>query len=41
MERSGRAGKEVTVIEQLDLSAAEREGWLKALKASPRLRGRD
>jgi translation initiation factor 1 len=34
MERSGRGGKEVTVIEQLNLSAAEREDWLKELKAS-------
>src|SRR5678815_3328746 len=34
MERSGRGGKEVTVIEQLDLTAAERDEWLKALKAS-------
>ena len=34
MERSGRGGKEVTVVEQLDLSAAERDEWLKALKAS-------
>ena len=34
MERSGRGGKEVTVIEQLDLPAAERDEWLKALKAS-------
>lgn len=34
MERSGRGGKEVTVIEQLDLSAAERDEWLKSLKAS-------
>ena len=34
MERSGRGGKEVTVIEHLDLSAAERDEWLKALKAS-------
>ena len=34
MERSGRGGKEVTVIEHLQLSAAEREEWLKALKAS-------
>ena len=33
MERSGRGGKEVTVIEQLDLAAAERDEWLKALKA--------
>jgi translation initiation factor 1 len=34
MERSGRGGKEVTVVEQLDLTAAERDEWLKALKAS-------
>ena len=34
MERSGRGGKEVTVVEQLDLAAAERDQWLKALKAS-------
>lgn len=34
MERSGRGGKEVTVIEQLDLSAAELDQWLKALKVS-------
>jgi len=34
MERAGRGGKEATVIEQLDLSPAERETWLKALKAS-------
>jgi translation initiation factor 1 len=34
MERSGRGGKEVTVIEQLDLSAADREAWVKALKGS-------
>jgi translation initiation factor 1 len=34
MERSGRGGKEVTVVEQLNLSAAEREDWLKELKAS-------
>jgi len=34
MERSGRGGKEVTVVEQLDLAAAEREEWLKELKAS-------
>lgn len=34
MERSGRGGKEVTVIEQLDLSASQRDEWLKALKAS-------
>ena len=33
IERSGRGGKEVTVIEHLDLSPAEREVWLKALKS--------
>lgn len=32
MERSGRGGKEVTVIEHLTLAPAEREVWLKALK---------
>ena len=34
MERSGRGGKEVTVVEQLTLSASEREKWLKELKAA-------
>jgi len=34
MERSGRGGKEATVIEQLQLTAREREAWLKALKSS-------
>ncbi len=34
MERSGRGGKEATVIEQLQLTARERESWLKALKSS-------
>lgn len=34
MERSGRGGKEATVIEQLDLPAAERDAWLKALKSA-------
>ena len=34
MERAGRGGKEVTVIEHLALPAAERDDWLKALKAS-------
>ena len=34
MERSGRGGKEVTVIEQLELTATQRDEWLKALKAS-------
>lgn len=32
MERVGRGGKEVTVIEQLDLPVEKREEWLKALK---------
>ena len=34
MERSGRGGKEATVIEQLELTTAEREAWLNALKAA-------
>ena len=34
MERSGRGGKEATVIEQLDLRPVEREAWLKALKSA-------
>ncbi len=34
MERAGRNGKEVTVIEQLALSAKERETWLKQLKGA-------
>ncbi len=33
MERSGRGGKEVTVIDQLDIPPMDREKWLKALKA--------
>lgn len=32
MERKGRGGKEVTVVEQLALPAQELEQWLKALK---------
>ncbi len=32
MERVGRGGKEVTVIEQLELPVNQREEWLKALK---------
>lgn len=32
MERKGRGGKEVTVVEQLALPARELEVWLKALK---------
>lgn len=31
-EKKGRGGKEVTVVEQLALGAAELEIWLKALK---------
>jgi translation initiation factor 1 len=34
MERSGRGGKEVTVVEQLAMSPADREVWLNALKAA-------
>ncbi len=34
MERVGRGGKEVTVIEQLDLPVSQRDEWLKALKTS-------
>jgi translation initiation factor 1 len=34
MERAGRGGREVTVVEHLELPAAEREAWLKALKAA-------
>jgi translation initiation factor 1 len=34
MERAGRRGKEVTVIEQLELPAAQREAWLKELKTA-------
>jgi translation initiation factor 1 len=34
MQRAGRGGKEVTVIEQLHLTAAEREAWLKDLKSA-------
>jgi translation initiation factor 1 len=34
MERSGRGGKEATVVEQLGLSPVELEAWLKALKAA-------
>jgi len=32
MERKGRGGKEVTVVEHLELPAPQREAWLKALK---------
>ncbi len=34
MERKGRGGKEVTVVEHLALPASQREVWLKALKNS-------
>jgi len=34
LERTGRGGKAVTVVEQLALSPAEREQWLTALKSS-------
>lgn len=34
MERTGRGGKEATVIEQLNLTASERAEWLKALKSA-------
>ena len=34
IERTGRGGKEVTVIEHLGLPPAERQAWLKALKAA-------
>jgi len=34
LERTGRGGKEVTIVEQLTLNAAEREQWLRALKAA-------
>jgi translation initiation factor 1 len=33
LERSGRGGKEVTVVEHLDLNPVDRDRWLKALKA--------
>ena len=34
MERKGRSGKEVTVVEQLALPARELEAWLKELKGA-------
>lgn len=34
LERKGRRGKEVTLVEQLDLPPEELESWLKALKQS-------
>lgn len=33
LERTGRGGKEVTVVSHLDLKISEREVWLKELKA--------
>lgn len=33
IERKGRGGKDATIIEQLGLPEAERERWLKELKA--------
>jgi translation initiation factor 1 len=34
MERKGRGGKEVTVVEQLGLKAKDLDVWLKALKGA-------
>jgi len=34
LERKGRGGKEVTVVEQLELKPKELETWLKALKGA-------
>ncbi len=34
LERTGRGGKEVTVIEKLELPIKERDVWLKALKGA-------
>ena len=34
LERSGRGGKEVTVVEHLAIGASARDEWLKALKAA-------
>jgi translation initiation factor 1 len=34
LQRKGRGGKDVTLIEHLDLPAADRETWLKALKSA-------
>ena len=34
LERSGRGGKAVTVVEHLAIATAARDEWLKALKAS-------
>ncbi len=34
LERAGRRGKEVTIVEQLDLEVAAREEWLTAMKSA-------
>jgi translation initiation factor 1 len=34
LERAGRGGKEVTVVDHLELKAGERDAWLKALKSA-------
>ena len=34
LERSGRGGKEVTVVEHLAIAVSARDEWLKALKAA-------
>jgi translation initiation factor 1 len=34
LERTGRAGKEVTVIEKLELPVEQRDVWLKELKVA-------
>ena len=34
LERTGRSGKEVTIVSHLELPVREREVWLKALKTS-------
>ena len=34
LERAGRRGKEVTLVEHLELGPADREAWLKAMKSA-------
>jgi translation initiation factor 1 len=34
LERAGRGGKDVTVIEQLGLNSTQMAAWLKALKSA-------
>jgi translation initiation factor 1 len=34
LERSGRGGKEVTVVEHMSIARSARDEWLKALKAA-------